>query len=425
MPHGPQYHEPGPIMNRIAIAFLCPFLLIGLSCGPSDRQEVRETRTVESPEIEAKDTATQLGMPELSGAARTTPPAHPPMTQTPAQTPATQAPPGQPQPVAFEYVLPTGWEERPLRPMRDINLGIAGLEDTECFVSVIPGDGGGLPMNVNRWAAQMGAEDLSGAEIDALPRFEMLGAEGILVEISGHYTGMRGEADVPGALLLGAIAFLDTQAVFVKFTGPEGVVDAERDAFMTFCESLRFADAPAPEAAPPAESAVAAPETDPAEAAPSFPPVQPSGDFDPANLSWTAPEGWERGADRPMREATYTVADSPETECYITVLGGDGGGLGPNLSRWRAQMGNSTPYTDAELDAMPRIQMLGREAVLIALEGDYTGMTGPTQEGYALRGAVVLLGSHSVFVRMTGPAAIIEREHDNFITFCESMTHES
>ena len=390
-------------MKRIAYALLCPCLLLTIACGPADRQEVTETRTVESPAVEARDTATQLGMPELSGdapAPRTAPPA------APAAPSAPTAPGSAPM---LDYDLPEGWEALPPRPMRDINLGVTGAEDTECFVSVIPGDGGGLAPNVNRWAAQVGLSPLSDDAIDALPRFEMLGSEGYLIELSGRYTGMRGEVDVPDALLLGAIAFLDTHGVFVKFTGPTAVVEQQREAFMAFCQSLRVGGTPTAVEAPAAAAA----------------PSQPTGPFDPTRLSWTAPDNWELGADRPMREATFTVEDSPETECYITVLGSDGGGLGPNLSRWRAQMGDGTPYSEAEIDAMPRIPMLGGEAVLISIEGDYTGMTGPTFEGYALRGAVVLLGTHSVFVRMTGPAAVIEREHDNFIAFCQSLTTES
>lgn len=394
-------------MNRLLPIFLCTAAAAALAaCGGSDRQEITETRSVPSPEAEQVDTATQLGMPQFSREGQQTPPVTAPRPEGAAPMAG---------PLALGYDLPAGWEVREPRPMRDINLGVAGAPDTECFVTVIPGDGGGVEMNINRWASQVGQPDLDPEAIAALPRIEMLGVEAVLVDLEGTFTGMRGEVNIPGAVVLGAVAMLEEHGVFVKMTGPAETVRAHEEAFQAFSASLRIEDGTlATPTAPVAEDDAAYDAASPA--------AQADVPFDPARLAWTAPEGWVQADDRPMREVTYTVADSPETECYVTVLSGDGGGMAANLNRWRAQMGDRTPFTTDEINAMPTIPMLGGEARLIALDGDFTGMTGPTMQGFSLRGAVVLLGSHAVFVRITGPAEIIEREHDNFLAFCESLT---
>ena len=41
------------------------------------------------------------------------------------------------------------------------------------------------------------------------------------------------------ARMLGAVSILDGQAVFVKMTGPDAEVNAERDNFIAFCQSLK------------------------------------------------------------------------------------------------------------------------------------------------------------------------------------------
>jgi len=113
--------------------------------------------------------------------------------------------------------------------------------EAECYVTLLGGAGGGVVANINRWRDQMGAEVLSEAQIAALPRIPFLGGEAVLVEIPGAYVGM-GDADVPAALLLGAVCMLEDASVFVKMTGPRATVEAEREAFQEFCGSMELAE---------------------------------------------------------------------------------------------------------------------------------------------------------------------------------------
>ena len=71
--------------------------------------------------------------------------------------------------------------------------------------------------------------DHDAASAQALPRVSGLQTEGILVEVEGG-----------GRMLIGVAAISDDQSVFVKLTGPVDAVRGEREAFLTFCQGLRW-----------------------------------------------------------------------------------------------------------------------------------------------------------------------------------------
>src|SRR5688572_18937213 len=58
-----------------------------------------------------------------------------------------------------------------------------------------------------------------------------------------------------------------------------------------------------------------------------------------SSLRWITPAGWSELPTSAMRVANFRVGDDERAECYLTLLGGDGGGLAANVNRWRAQMG--------------------------------------------------------------------------------------
>ena len=76
-----------------------------------------------------------------------------------------------------------------------------------------------------------------------------------------------------------------------------------------------------------------------------------------------------------MRVANFNPAGDERAECYLTMLSGDAGGLGPNVNRWRAQLGLA-PLAPRELEALPHKPLLGRDAVFIDFAGTWQGMSG-------------------------------------------------
>lgn len=146
----------------------------------------------------------------------------------------------------------------------------------------------------------------------------------------------------------------------------------------------------------------------------------------PASLAWQAPEGWTDAGTKGLRVANFAIGAAGEAECYITVLGGTGGGVAMNVNRWRAQIG-LPEATEEEISALPKMAMLGVEAVLVELEGTYGGTSdgvhtsGESRESYKLLGAIAQRPNDAVFVKMTGPASVLAGEREKFIALVGSI----
>jgi hypothetical protein len=92
-----------------------------------------------------------------------------------------------------------------------------------------------------------------------------------------------------------------------------------------------------------------------------------------------------------------------------------------NVNRWRQQMG--LPELDAPaLAELPRIRVLGGEAIVVDLEGDFRDdMRRPPVPQARMLGAIRVRAQDVVFVKMTGPAAVVAPEREAFLDFCRSL----
>lgn len=304
------------------------------------------------------------------------------------------------------WTLPEGWFEKPATPLRVVNLQAGPDQQAECYVTILGGDGGGVEANVNRWRKQMGLPDYTPDEFAALETRELFGQQATLVDMRGSFSGMGGTTVIEDARLLGLVLIDHGRATFVKLTGPADIVAEQADEFESFIASLEHGGHNHAAAAETSASEAPAPE------AVSRPP------FDAASLKWEAPEGWEQGPERMMRVVTFNIG---ETECYVSVLGGDGGGMAANINRWQGQMGQPA-LTEEAIAALPTVEILGVPSPVASIEGDYTGMSGDSQSGYTMIGTVCLLGNQTLFVKMIGPSAEAAAQRDKFVAFCESFS---
>ena len=141
---------------------------------------------------------------------------------------------------------------------------------------------------------------------------------------------------------------------------------------------------------------------------------------------WTVPEGWTEVEKTAMRIANFRIGEDQQTECYVTILKGTGGGTMMNINRWRGQMGaENAPLTAEAVEQLPKISMFGKEAPLAEATGAYQGMMGETKTGYMLMGTICELGEESVFVKMIGPESVVRAQRDKFIAFCGSLAPAS
>lgn len=320
---------------------------------------------------------------------------------------------------AFEYDLPEGWVERATTSMRVVNLVVAREPRAECSLVLLGGDGGGLQANVDRWRGQMGLGPSTADEFAALEPTQLLGQDAVRVDFAGDYSGMGGEAR-NGYRMLGVLAVAPGGSAFLKFTGPADLVTAEADAFTALGASLRPAGASASAGTGASASQGETPSTGAADAATPGGVVATGGRESGESLSWIAPATWTRGGPRMMRDVTFTTDTNGATECYISTLGGDGGGIRSNFDRWQGQMG-AKPLTDGQIAELPRIDCLETQAMLIEIEGSFTGMGGEQVTDALMLGAVVALDSSTVFVKLIGPAASASTERENFRAFLASL----
>ncbi|MEM7200863.1 MAG: hypothetical protein AAF628_11385 [Planctomycetota bacterium] len=81
-----------------------------------------------------------------------------------------------------------------------------------------------------------------------------------------------------------------------------------------------------------------------------------------AELKWVTPTVLAEEPGSGMRRATFRAPAQPDVSGTLVVLGGDGGGLAPNVVRWRQQLGLPELFDD-ELDAfveeLPRLETAG------------------------------------------------------------------
>lgn len=306
--------------------------------------------------------------------------------------------------IDFTWDLPEGWEELPPSSMRQANFRVAGSPDAECYLTLLPGGAGGVAANVNRWRSQLGLEPLEPAEVDALPHGDLVGGDALFVDMTGDYRGMGSEAQ-PDYRLAGLILEAPSATLFLKMVGPAAVIDREIEHFKELGASFGVRQ--------PEPSASADASRPPASSSPNS----------AQGLSWETPEGWVRGDERSMRLVTFTPEGAPDAECYVTVLPGEAGGVAANLNRWRSQMGQPE-LTQAEIEALDRRDVLGSESPFIEIEGDFTGMSGTRTADAGFLGLICTVGTGTLFVKMTGPADVIEAERENFLAFCESLSLE-
>lgn len=138
-------------------------------------------------------------------------------------------------------------------------------------------------------------------------------------------------------------------------------------------------------------------------------------------LEWDAPAEWEVKPSTSMRVANFIVKDHPDTQCYVAVLAGAAGGKEANINRWRAEQMGQPALTAQEIEALPTIDVLGQKAPLVEVTGDFSGMSGESAKGAMLYGAVCELGAQTVFIKMTGPQAVLQGQKETFLNFCKSL----
>ncbi len=310
--------------------------------------------------------------------------------------------------------LPPGWQELEPSQFRNLNFRPAGDPELECFLTALGGDGGGQLANVNRWRGQMGLEAIHAIDLGELERMNFLGVPSVFVDLEGSFTGMGG-APKEGWRMLGLLATIPGQAVSLKLTGPSEKVGAQVENFRTLAAEITRTQRGS--RSDPRSSSVEG-------AAAQSPSAGGGASSSSGGLSWETPESWAQGPARTMRLASFVPKASPGIDISVTQLAGNGGGHKANFDRWRGQMGQE-PISQAELSDLERLEVLGEEALVIEIDGRFTGMGNADLQGARMLGAMVPNGNGTLFVKLTGPREAVEAEADAFRAFLTSLRRDS
>jgi hypothetical protein len=141
-------------------------------------------------------------------------------------------------------------------------------------------------------------------------------------------------------------------------------------------------------------------------------------------LTWTVPEGWSESATPDasgMRLVDLRFGAAQEGECYISLMPGPAGGLEANVNRWRTQMGQAA-YTADEIAKLAKKPFFNRDATYVAFDGDFKGFGAEAAKtGYRLLGLIHSAEQATIFVKLTGPKALVEQQTAAFDAFCQSI----
>ena len=129
---------------------------------------------------------------------------------------------------------------------------------------------------------------------------------------------------------------------------------------------------------------------------------------DPRTIVWTAPSDWKQQKAGGMRIASYQVPEGGDLS--VIVLGGDGGGLVPNINRWRNQVGLD-PLDDAAAKAtLTEVKSAVGTFKVVKL-------VNPNSEN-AICAALYFGADYLMTVKLTGPKACIEAQAKALSEFC-------
>ena len=134
------------------------------------------------------------------------------------------------------------------------------------------------------------------------------------------------------------------------------------------------------------------------------------------SFSFSVPDGWKQVTpSSPMRKAQLEIARGPDkAEVTFFHFGADqGGSAADNVARWYAQ------FPGSEKNQITEHVQAGPIKITFAMtDGTFSsGMPGgPTtpMPDYALCGAILESADGSVFVKMTGPQAVVKASTEAF-----------
>lgn len=320
------------------------------------------------------------------------------------------------------YTVPAGWTEKAPSQMRVASFD-AAVDGKSVDISVVPlgGMGGGDFANVNRWRGQLGLQPATDGEISqSATQVTIAGSPASVYDINGTANGAP-------TRIIGAILQHPEAVWFFKMMGDSDATEKQKAAFIQFLGTVQFGGSVAPAAPaammgggelPPGHPAIGGIGNAGAGMGQGMGQLPASADVSTGpKPTWTVPAGWQEGSLSQFLVAKYVIAGDAgaEADVNISSLAGDGGGLLPNINRWRGQLGLD-PAADATADSLDLPD--GKASVV-----DFLGTDGRTGKSARLIGIIVPHGPQTWFYKLMGDPQIVTQQAAAFKQFVQSAKY--
>jgi len=144
--------------------------------------------------------------------------------------------------------------------------------------------------------------------------------------------------------------------------------------------------------------------------------------FPVGGLTFKRPADWTWvEVSSPMRKAQLSIPGAKGESAEVTFFyfgAGSGGDVQANAQRWVSQFRGNENAAKVESE-----EIAGKKVTIVSAEGTYAsgGMAGgppaTSHENYALLGAIIEDPEGNIFVKMTGPAALVKDSRKKFLDF--------
>jgi hypothetical protein len=199
--------------------------------------------------------------------------------------------------------------------------------------------------------------------------------------------------------------------------GDDELVAQQKPAFIEFLKSVRFAAAGDQAGLPPSHPPVG----DGAMPMMSAGAGAATSGSNEGKPDWQVPAGWQETAGSQFLVAKFLIpgADNSQASVNVSMSAGDGGGLAPNVNRWRGQLGLS-PLSGADLNqAVTGIDTAGGQASLV----DFSGKDPRSGQDTRMVAAIVPQGGRTWFYKLMGNAQLVEKQKDAFTKFVQTAKY--
>ena len=133
-----------------------------------------------------------------------------------------------------------------------------------------------------------------------------------------------------------------------------------------------------------------------------------------SGISWEIPEMWVTSSGSNMRLASFEVPYGGGTgDLSVIQLAGTGGGLMPNINRWRRQLNlESQSLHEIEKDVIEKKGKPGKYKMIRIVN---------FQNNAAFLVAIIPVENQTLFVKLSADPPGIQETESDFIFFCSSI----